>query len=138
VNGLIVIDGLMGDYFDTTYGLLSKNPVTLEVIDSRIVKVHCIDTSITDDLMNYMKQDANANRIGEFAIGCNTGLDKLYGQMLVDEKRPGVHVAIGHGYPEVTGSGWSSLAHCDCVMLETTVIVDGEILMEKGKFLKLD
>jgi leucyl aminopeptidase (aminopeptidase T) len=56
------------------------------------------------------------------------------GNLLQDEKFPGVHVAIGHGYPEKTGSDWESKAHMDAVLKKTTIAVDGQTIMEAGAF----
>ncbi len=134
-EGKIVVDGVLGDYFCSQYGILEKTPVYLTIKDGRVVDMKCDNKELHDDLANYMKQDENANRIGEFAIGTNIGLEKLVGNLLQDEKFPGIHVAIGHGYPEKTGSDWNSAAHVDGVLKNPTIIVDGKTIMEKGKFL---
>jgi leucyl aminopeptidase (aminopeptidase T) len=133
-KGVIVVDGILGDYFSEKFGLLDKTPVTLHVEDSRISEVKCDHEELVKELEEYMRQDENANRIGEFAIGTNIGLDHLVGNLLQDEKFPGVHVAIGHGYPEKTGSDWSSKAHMDAVLKRTTIVVDGQFIMKDGNF----
>jgi len=133
-SGVIVVDGILGDYFSEKYGLLEKNPVTLVVEDSRVREVRCSNEQLVAELNEYMRQDENADRIGEFAIGTNIGLDRLVGNLLQDEKFPGVHVALGHGYPEKTGSDWNSKAHMDAVLKKTTIIVEGQTIMETGTF----
>ena len=72
--------------------------------------------------------------MGEFAIGTNIGLDRLVGNLLQDEESPGVHISIGHGYTERTGSGWQSEAHCHTVIQNTTIVADGRAIMEDGVF----
>jgi aminopeptidase len=134
-EGIIVVDGVLGDYFCERYGILEKTPMTLKIRDSRVVEATCSNNELLDDLREYMQQDENANRIGEFAIGTNIGLDRLVGNLLQDEKFPGIHIAIGHGYPDKTGSDWNSEAHVDGVMKEPTIIVDDRTIMEKGTFL---
>lgn len=133
-KGVVVVDGSLGDFFSPKYGLLEGTPVTMEISDSRVVSVTCENEALADEFREYMKQDENANRIGEFAIGTNIGLDKLVGNLLQDEKFPGVHIAVGHGYPEKTGSDWGSEAHCDAVLKNTTITVDGRKIMEDGVF----
>ena len=133
-EGVIVVDGILGDYFSEKYGLLDETPVTLEIRDSRVKAVRCDNDELAAELKEYMKQDENADRIGEFAIGTNIGLDRLVGNLLQDEKFPGVHVAVGHGYPEKTGSGWKSDAHVDAVLRKTTIKVEGKTIMEDGRF----
>jgi leucyl aminopeptidase (aminopeptidase T) len=133
-KGIIVVDGSLGDFFSSKYGLLADTPLTMEVEDSRVVNVSCDNEELATEFRQYMKQDENANRVGEFAIGTNIGLEKLVGNLLQDEKFPGVHIAIGHGYPEKTGSDWESEAHCDAVLKNTTIVVDGRTIMQDGVF----
>ena len=78
--------------------------------------------------------DQNSNRVGEFAIGTNTGLTKLIYNLLQDEKFPGVHLAFGSPLPGKTGADWDSKAHVDGVIISPTIKVDDEMLMDKGRF----
>ena len=135
IEGIVVVDGVLGDYFSKKYGLLEKTPVTLKIENGRVISVRCDNQELVKDLKEYMKQDENANRIGEFAIGTNLSLNKLVGVLLQDEKFPGVHIAIGHGYPEKTGADWNSKAHVDAVLKNPTIDVDGRIIMKNGRFL---
>jgi aminopeptidase len=133
-EGTIVVDGVLGDYFSEEYGLLDKTPLTMKIKDSRVVKLTCDNEKLVKEFSEYMKQDENADRIGEFAIGTNIGLEKLVGNLLQDEKFPGVHVAVGHGYPEKTGSDWESKAHCDAVLKNVTITVGDQVIMKDGTF----
>ncbi len=135
MEGIAVIDGVLGDYFDRRYGLLDKNPVIWEIRDCRVKKISCDKKEIVSDLEEYMAKDDNANRIGEFALGTNVGLEGFVGNMLQDEKFPGVHMAIGDPIGEDTGATWESTVHCDAVMKDCTVIVDGYKIMEDGKYI---
>jgi leucyl aminopeptidase (aminopeptidase T) len=134
-NGKIVIDGVLGDYFSAKYGLLHENPLTLVVHDSVVRYVQCADAALKSDFERYIDTDENARRIGEFALGTNLAVKRLIGTMLQDEKFPGVHVAVGHCYPEKTGVSWSSSVHCDGVLRKPTVVVDGKKIMEDGRYL---
>jgi len=134
-EGTIVVDGTLGDYFCEKYGKMEKYPLTLTIKDSRVIDMKCDNQAIIDDLSKYIKQDENADRIGEFAIGTNLGLKELVGNLLQDEKFPGIHVAIGHGYSEKTGSGWMSAGHVDCVLKNCTITCEDKVIMQDGKFL---
>jgi leucyl aminopeptidase (aminopeptidase T) len=133
-KGVVVVDGSLGDFFSSKYGLLEDTPLTMEIEGSRVVNVSCDNEQLAAEFRDYIKQDENANRVGEFAIGTNIGLERLVGNLLQDEKFPGIHVAIGHGYPEKTGSDWTSEAHCDAVLKNTTIVVDGNAIMKDGTF----
>jgi aminopeptidase len=133
-EGVVVIDGILGDYFSQKYGLLEETPVTWEIEDGRVRKVSCVDERLVSELGEYMAQDENADRLGEFAIGTNTGLDRLVGNLLQDEKFPGVHVAVGEPIPRETGADWTSKAHLDGVMKNVTIDVEGRVIMRHGEF----
>lgn len=134
-EGKIVVDGILGDYFCAEYGLLKDTPLVIEIKDSRISKLTCENKKLLEDFTQYVHQDKNADRLAEFAIGTNIGLDKLVCNLLQDEKFPGIHVAFGHGYPEKTGSDWESNAHVDAVLLNCTVTLDDQVIMKDSKFL---
>ncbi len=132
-EGIVVVDGILGDYFSEKYGLLEGAPVTLEVDDGRVTGISCDDEQLLRELNEYIVQDENANRLGEFAIGTNTGIDRLVGNMLQDEKFPGVHVAVGHP-SRMTGATWESNVHLDGVLKRVTVDVEGHLIMRDGEF----
>ncbi len=134
-DGQIVVDGILGDFFSEKYGLLNKTPVTIQLKDSRVAHIASEHKTLLAEFQERLCLDENANRVAEFAIGTNIGLTSLIGNLLQDEKFPGVHVAFGHGYPEKTGSNWSSNGHIDAVLTKVTVVVDGQKIIEDGKFL---
>jgi leucyl aminopeptidase (aminopeptidase T) len=136
-NGTMVIDGCFGDFFTAKYGDLSNTPLKYTLKDGRAVKgsVECANEELKEEFEKYtFETDENSNRVGEFAIGTNIGLQKLIGNLLQDEKFPGVHVALGSPYPDKTGTDWDSEAHNDGVMKRPTVIVDGTTIMQNGEF----
>lgn len=133
-NGTVVVDGVVGDYLCEKFGPLTNNPVTLKIKDGYVTDVSCRNKDLVKEINEYIKQDKNASRIGEFALGTNLALESLSGNLLQDEKFPSVHIAIGHGYPEKTGSDWKSDAHLDCVITKTTVVIDGKTIMKDGDF----
>jgi len=138
VNGTVIIDGCLGDFFTERYGSLEHTPIRIEVKNGRAVRetLQCADERLRKEYDTYVfETDANSNRVGEFAIGTNTGLTKLIYNLLQDEKFPGIHIAFGSPYPSKTGATWDSKAHVDGVIKKTTIAVDGELLMDKGKFL---
>ncbi len=136
-NGTVVIDGCLGDFFTEKYGDLQQTPVTYTLENGRAKKesVTCPNENLKNEFLTYtFDTDENSNRVGEFAIGTNIGLTKLIGNLLQDEKFPGVHIALGDAYQDKTGAEWTSKAHNDGVMREPTIVVDGTTIMEKGTF----
>lgn len=136
-NGTIVIDGCLGDFFTEKYGSVERTPVTIQVAEGRAAgtSFRCDNEDLRRELATYIfETDDNSNRMGEFAIGTNIGLTKLIYNLLQDEKFPGVHVAFGSPFPAKTGATWDSKAHVDGVIKNPSIYVDGEVLMNNGKF----
>ena len=63
--------------------------------------------------------------MGEFAIGTNIGVTRVIGNILQDEKFPGIHIAFGDPYGEHTGAKWSSSTHIDVVGLNFNIWLEG-------------
>ena len=131
-NGVLVVDEL-GDYFSERYGILDT-PVTFEVVDGRVQAVRSEDRSLEEDVRSYIFGAENADRVGEFAIGTNIALTGLVGNLLQDEKFPGVHVAFGDPYGKQTGADWKSDHHVDVIPTQCTIDVDGRRIMSDGEF----
>jgi leucyl aminopeptidase (aminopeptidase T) len=136
IEGLMVVDGTLGDFFCEKYGDLSQTPVKVPIKNSRAVidKIECENHELLNELKDYLTQDENANRVGEFACGTNIFLNKFIGNLLQDEKFPGVHIAFGNPFPEHTGATWRSSGHVDGVMRRCTLKLDDIIVIEGGSF----
>lgn len=132
LDGVIVAD-VLGDYFSSKYGLLEQ-PVTFTIKDNLVVGVESANQTLAAELSQYLDSAENGRRAGEFAIGTNLGLTHLVGNLLQDEKYPGIHVAFGNPYPELTGAPWACNIHVDVIPVQCTIDVDGRRLMTDGVF----
>jgi aminopeptidase len=135
VNGTFVIDGVVGDWLCAKFGSLQENPLTIRVKGNRLTEAHSVNRDLESDFWNYTHTDENSDLVGEFAIGTNIELKDVIGQILQDEKYPGVHIAFGNPYGEHTGAKWYSSTHIDVVGRKFDIWVDDEQIMREGKFL---
>jgi aminopeptidase len=135
VNGTFVVDGVVGDYLCAKYGSLQANPLTVRMKQNRITEVHSENRELQDDFWRYTHTDENSDRVGEFAIGTNIELKDVIGQILQDEKYPGVHIAFGNPYGAHTGAEWDSSTHIDVVGRKFNIWIDDQKIMRDGKFL---
>ncbi len=135
VNGTFVIDGVVGDYLCAKFGNLKENPLTVRMKGNRLTEAHSENHELEDDFWQYTHTDANSDRVGEFAIGTNIDLKDVIGQILQDEKYPGVHIAFGNPYGAHTGADWDSTTHIDVVGRKFNIWVDDQQIMREGKFL---
>jgi len=135
VNGTFVIDGVVGDYLCAKFGDLKQTPLTIQVKGNRLLSAESSNRELRDDFWAYTHTDENSDRVGEFAIGTNIELKDVIGEILQDEKYPGVHIAFGNPYGEHTGAKWYSSTHIDVVGRNFDIWVDREQIMRGGKFL---
>jgi aminopeptidase len=135
VNGTFVIDGVVGDYLCAKYGDLGETPLTIGVEGSRVVEAHSENRDLEQEFWRYTHTDENSDRVGEFAIGTNIGLRGVIGNILQDEKLPGVHMAFGNPYGAHTGADWWSGTHIDVVGRDFDIWADDRQIMSAGKFL---
>lgn len=133
-EGVYVCDGVLGDWLATKYGALRDHPLAITIERSRIAGIECARDDLLRDFEAYTSYDENSNRVGEFALGTNLAVKSVIGHILQDEKMPGVHLAFGHPYREHTGARWTSRTHVDAVACECDVRVDGEPLIERGRY----
>ena len=135
VNGTYVVDGVVGDYLCEKYPDLARQPLTIHMRNNRITEVFSDNKVLEEEFWAYTHTDENSHLVGEFAIGTNLELKHVIGQILQDEKFPGLHIAFGNPYGAHTGAEWYSSTHIDVVGTHFDIWVDGQQIMEKGRFL---
>ena len=135
VDGTFVVDGVVGDYLCEKYGDLSASPLTLKIVDNRLKTASCANKQLEEEFWNYCHTDENSDRVGEFAIGTNIAIRDVIGNILQDEKIPGIHIAFGNPYGAHTGAGWHSSTHIDVVGRDFSIWIDGRQIMQDGVFL---
>jgi len=135
VNGTYVVDGVVGDYLCAKYGDLKETPLTLEVKASRLINAHSTNKSLEHEFWEYTHRDENSDRVGEFAIGTNLAIHEIVGNILQDEKIPGIHMAFGDPYGAHTGAQWKSTTHIDVVGRQFDIWADDQQIMNNGRFL---
>jgi leucyl aminopeptidase (aminopeptidase T) len=133
VNGVLKAS-VIGDFFSEKYGLLDT-PIELVVEEGYLTSCKHPDQELVTEFWDYLSGVQNGRRVGEFAIGTNEALTELVGNLLQDEKYPGAHVAFGNPYNNYTGAVWESPIHVDVVMVEVSIWVDGDQIMEGGRFI---
>src|SRR6202161_3152635 len=139
VNGTFVVDGVVGDRVCARYGLLHATPLPIEIAGNRIVSCTSANKALEADFWAYTHTDENSDRVGEFAIGTNLGVHQVIGNILQDEKFPGIHIAFGNPYGEHSGAPWTSTTHIDVVGLGFNIWLESESgqeqSMREGRFL---
>ena len=135
VNGTFVVDGVVGDYLCGKFGDLKAHPLILTVERNRLTKACSKNKELEHEFWTYTHTDENSDRVGEFAIGTNIAIKNVVGNILQDEKIPGIHMAFGNPYGLHTGAQWTSTTHIDVVGRKFDIWVDDQHIMHHGEFL---
>ncbi|HWE60314.1 MAG TPA: aminopeptidase [Chloroflexota bacterium] len=135
IDGVFVVNGSVGDYLCPKYGDIQATPLTLEIEGSRLRHARCANKDLLDDFLEYCRQAENGDRVGEFAIGTNIGITQMIGNLLQDEKVPGVHIAFGNPYGSQTGATWNCPTHIDAITRHCDVWAGSTQIMADGAFL---
>lgn len=125
-EGVIVVDHTMD-----SLGILDE-PVRLTVEKGLVTKIEGGRSAMK--LQQLVEEsDEGARNIAEFAIGTNPKA-RLVGNMAEDKKLLGsVHIAIGDSH--VIGGTVESNLHLDGLLLNPTVLIDGDCVIDEGKLL---
>ncbi|MEI9976667.1 MAG: hypothetical protein WDO73_34190 [Ignavibacteriota bacterium] len=126
---------MVGDYLCEKYGDLAATPLTIKVEDSRLREAHCENCKLESEFWNYCHTDEFSDRVGEFAIGTNIGVHDVIGNILQDEKIPGItspsaipmaRIPARIGTPRRTSTWWGR---------QFDIWIDGTQIMQGGAFL---
>jgi aminopeptidase len=134
VDGTFVCDATAGDHFNGKYGDLQTTPLVLEIEGGRLVHAECKRKDLEEEFWEYCHTDENSDRVGELAFGTNLGLSDMIGNLLQDEKFPGVHIAFGDPYGSQTHAEWKSKTHVDVLTRNCNVWIDNDLVISEGHY----
>ena len=135
------VDGHIRFTFPGIYSGKEIENIYLEFKKGKVVKAKAAKGQ--DLLKNLLAIDDGAKRLGEVAIGTNTGIKRFTKKILFDEKLGGtIHMAIGAEYMDCKGTTKSinkSAIHWDIIKdmkKGGEIIADGQTIYKNGKWLK--
>lgn len=135
VDGVMMVDGTVGDYLCWKYGCIEETPLRLEIAGGYLQSAHCRNKELEQEFWEYCRSAENSDRVGEFALGTNTWVTRCIGNLLQDEKMPGMHIAFGNPAAGQTGADWTCPSHIDLIAMKPDVWFDEAQVMAGGKFL---
>lgn len=124
-EGTFVIDGPVQEYG------WPDSPLEIEVEDGRITDITG-SGQIARALNRLIEEHENADNIAEIALGTNPIQTELRGANIVKNTLGTVHTAMGSG--AAYGQGVESPVHLDLIMVEPSISVDGQVVLENGEF----
>jgi aminopeptidase len=122
--------------FPGVYAGQRVEAIRLEFSEGRVVKATAEKNEKL--LHELLRMDEGAQRLGEFGVGTNFGIQRFCYDILYDEKIGGtIHLALGRAYAENKGINQSAL-HWDIVKdlrEQGEIQLDGKRVFEAGRFL---
>ena len=130
-DGTIVIDG-------SAYYGPPKSPITLHILNGRVTNLSELNKNDKQQAMviKDLSTDSNSNVLAEFGIGTNLGANILEYIMESEQARGTCHFGFGLN-KEFGGENYSSI-HIDYVILDPTIIVDGNVICKDGVYISYE
>lgn len=123
-QGKLIVDGSF------PYIGLIEEPVAFTIKDGYVSRI--AGNHSATDIRKLLRPYGHEGRcIAEFGIGTNPKAE-LKGCTVEDEKKLGtIHIALGNNIS--FGGSNDVKCHFDCVIKNPTVVIDGQLIIEKGK-----
>ena len=129
VNGTIYFD------FPQIYRGNEAQKVRLKLENGKVIEARAEKGE--EYFLNMINMDEGSRFVGEIAIGTNSRIQDITGNILFDEKIGGaIHMALGASYPEAGGKNVSGL-HWDLIKNMkngSEIYADDALIYKDGKF----
>jgi len=135
VNGVFVCDASMTGPFGAAAGLLTRNPVRLEIEASVVKSVSCVDRGLQREMESFLRREHGADHIGTIILGTNVGILAPIGEPICDQNLPGLHISLGSTFPEMTGAPSTTKAQISLTCAGSDVDLDGVPLLRNGRYM---
>jgi len=132
INGVIVFDGSFSGGGEADFGILS-HPIELVVKEGKIIEIKGQEEA--KKLSDWLKRlnDPKMYYLAHVCYGFNPGA-KLTGLCTEDERVWGsTEWGIGYQGPMFQGKIGKAVTHADGICLNSTVWIDGQLLIKEGK-----
>ena len=95
VDGIYVADGVISNYFAERFGDIRYTPLEITIANSEIAGLRCENADLRAEFDAVVNTGGKASRVSELAIGANTMLYDISGNIVQDSKIPGVYLSFG-------------------------------------------
>lgn len=133
INGKLVFDGAL--WPPAEIGLL-QSPVELTLEKGVVTKIEGgKEAKIFERWLESFK-DPTMYYLAHYSLGFNPGVRKCTGRIVEDERVFGcIEMGLGSQGPQIQGKTWKSASHTDGIVLNPTIILDGETIEKEGQYI---
>ncbi|MDW7668972.1 MAG: hypothetical protein SCJ93_09120 [Bacillota bacterium] len=136
INGTLVFDAAL--FPPVELGKLNEK-IKITIENGYVTKVEGNEEAdlFREWLANF--EDENMYRLAHYSLGFNPGVTKATGRIVEDERIFGcIEFGIGSQGSAIRGKGWKAASHTDGVVSKPTIILDGKVVEEDGKYIDND
>jgi leucyl aminopeptidase (aminopeptidase T) len=136
IQGTLVFDGAI--WPPNELGLL-RAPIRLTLREGRVTKVEGGHEAKVLERWFASIDNPNIYRLAHYSLGFNPGVTRCTGRIVEDERVFGcIEFGIGSQGEQIGGPGWDSGGHTDGVVLNPTILLDGQAVEEEGLYVHPD
>ena len=134
IEGELVFDGAIWPPLDL--GKLGS-PVALTLREGRVTDIRGgHDAEVFKRWMEGLNDPENMYRLAHYSLGFNPGVTAITGRIVEDERVFGcMEFGIGSQGKSIMASEWAAAGHTDGIVLNPTIILDGEVYEEDGVYM---
>lgn len=133
IEGKLVFDGAL--FPPMSLGKLNE-PVALTLKDGRVTDIQGgREAKVFSQWMESLNDPENMYRLAHYSLGFNPGIKAVTGRIVEDERVFGcIEFGIGSQGKSILGKEWAAAGHTDGIVLNPTIILDGEVFEENGVY----
>jgi leucyl aminopeptidase (aminopeptidase T) len=133
IEGTLAFDGAL--WPPLSLGKLSS-PVAMTLKDGRVSDIRGgHDAEVFKRWMESLNDPENMYRLAHYSLGFNPGVTAITGRIVEDERVFGcIEFGIGSQGKSIMGREWAAAGHTDGIVLNPTIILDGEVYEEDGVY----
>ncbi|MDI6600666.1 MAG: hypothetical protein QME46_02645 [Thermoanaerobacteraceae bacterium] len=134
INGKIVFDGAV--WPPAELGKLSSR-IKLTIENGVATKIDGDAEARVFERWMAGFNDPTMYRVAHYSLGFSPRITKPTGRIVEDERVFGcIEFGLGSQGAQIMGKTWSSASHTDGIVLNPTIILDGEVIEEEGVYVK--
>jgi leucyl aminopeptidase (aminopeptidase T) len=137
VNGVFVADASLGGHLGAAAGVLGRSAIRVEIKSGTCRAVQSVDRTLARSVEELLRSEPNSDRVGTIIVGTNVGTREPTGELLCDQNLPGLHIAFGATFPDLTGASWDAPTQLAMTATQADLDLDGVPILRQGRYLVL-
>jgi len=132
VSGTAVVDGIMQAPWP---GVVPEAPVKFTIKESRIIKIEGGNDAKNAEAFFESFNDPNVHLFAHLCFGLDPRIGKAVATIEAEAREGQITIAFGSSILPMGGGDVAAKIHCDMLLMDADMIVDDQLIIDKGKIL---